>query len=524
MIIIKPKQIADKYNLHNIVSKILYKRGFDQKWKLEQFLDPKLSNLTHPSSLPNIKKISNKIKQYSEFGDKIYAFTDYDQDGTSSAIILDYLLDKLNANYEIMISDRFRDGYGLSNKAIDLMSDAELILTADCGISNHEEIEYANSKNIDVIVLDHHEQDNPPNCDYIDLKVDKGNYSFNQLSGAALTWQVVRYILDEDLYNLLDITALSVIGDLVPLLGDNRIIAKYGLEKITNTKNVGLQSLKNELGISDKEITVGDVGFKLVPCVNAWQRLYGNNQMSFELLTTNDENKAKRLAKKLHEANEERKQMQKEGFESIIDSVNSDDNFIIGKGDFGKGVVGLIAQDLKEKFDKPSIVFGGNGDILKGSARSVTPLNMYEELCKYDNLLENYGGHFKAAGMSIHKENYDKFKKEILESTKDIDYETVHYDMKLDTNQINIPLIEELEVLQPCGMGNPSPKFFIKGVPTNIKTVGKTDDHYKFKLNGIDCIAFNMADESLSNEFIGSLDINEWNMQRSPQIIIRKIL
>jgi single-stranded-DNA-specific exonuclease len=523
VIIIKPKQISNQFNLNPIVAEILYKRGYNEDWEIEQFLNPTLDNLSSPSVIPNIEEIGDKIMKYVEFRDQITIMGDFDSDGVCSSTILYKSLKKLNANVDTLIGNRFHDGYGLSKRLIDKAKDmgTELIITVDMGISEHENIRYANNNGMEVIVFDHHEKDNPPNCDYIDLKVESGYYPFKYLSAAGLVWQICKYF--DESYDLLDFATISTIGDLVPLYGENRMIVNEGLSAITNTNNIGLQALKKELGIEDKEITVGDVGFKISPCINARGRLY-DNQKSFELFTTNDKDKANRLAKKLYNANEERKQMQKEGFESIVDTVNHDENFIIGKGNFGKGVVGLIAQDLKEKYDKPSLVFGGKGKLLKGSGRGMKPLHILNEMKKHEDLFENLGGHKMAFGCSIKEKNYDQLKEKILESTKNIEYKIINYDMKLDTDKINISLIEQLEVFQPCGMGNPSPKFLIEGTTTNITTVGKTNDHYKFNLNGIDCIAFDMADESLSNKFIGSLDINEWNMQINPQIIIRKIL
>lgn len=477
------------------------------------------------------------IEEHIEWDNKIFIFGDYDVDGTTSSAILYKALKKLNAQVEVVIGDRFIDEYGLSKGAIDRMDKkgAGCIITVDCGISNHEEIKYAKSKNIDVIVVDHHEPDNDrdgnkvlPKCEFVDLKAVQGAYEFTELCGAGIAWKVAQYITEEPLYYMLDLVAFATIADVVPLVGENRVMVKHGLQDINDNPNLGLKKLIEVNDFKDREITSGRVGYTLAPCINARGRI-DNNQISFELLSSKDRGRVEEIATILKKENEKRKVMTKEAIADIQEKVDEDDNIIIAQNDIGKGIVGVVAGDIKEDFDKPSVVFGepNKDGICKGSARSCKPLHIKEALDKVPDLLEGYGGHKFAAGLSIHIDNIDRFKKEMLEITEGIEYETTKYDMELDVSDISKSLVYDLEVFNPTGRSNPSPKFLVSGKARRIRPT-KSGEHLMFTINGIDAIAFSMVDQyeklKYNGEVIGSVDINEYRGNKTLQIKVSEIL
>ena len=514
----------NEYGFSGITSKLLIARKKTEKWQIDSFLNDNLNDLHNPALIPGIDKIKKRIMEHVSFGSKIAVAFDMDTDGVSSGSIMYKVLKRLNANVFYQSSDRHRDGYGTSKESIDMMKEkgAGLIIMLDFGISEKENIKYAQSLGIDVIVLDHHDHEDPPDCLFIDLKVEKGLYPFGVYSAAGLTWKVCQYLLNDNLYDLLDIATISTVGDLVPLYGENRVIVKEGLKRIKNTKNIGLQELMRINGLLGKDISSGNIGFQLSPCINAHQRLKFNNNKSLELLTTNDVKIARKIAQELNELNEKRKKITKIALGVVKGKINPDDNIIIIQGDFPSGVVGLIAGDITQEYNKPSIVFGTpvNGSC-KGSARSVRPLSIRDALMASD-LLESKGGHKMAAGCAIKKENISAFKKQMLNYTKDIEYETIKYDMELDTKEINMKLVKELELFQPTGMGNANPKFLFQGKMTDEKVL--KEKHLKFKLDGIDCIAFNCVENGWNDTFIGSLGINEWAGKKTIQIMVRRFL
>jgi single-stranded-DNA-specific exonuclease len=315
---------------------------------------------------------------------------------------------------------------------------------------------------------------------------------------------------------------------MVPLLDENRIIVTEGLNKIKNTKNIGLKELIKQLELNDKKISAGKVGYYITPCINAHHRLKGSNQKSFELLITKSVNRAKEISEELIKLNELRKEETKKGMKIAKKQIeNNNNNFVIIQGDFNSGVVGLIANDIKKEYNKPVIVFSKltNG-ICKGSGRSLKPLHMKETIDKCMDMLENGGGHEFAAGMSIKKSNIPLLKDKIDKLTEGIEYEEIKDDMTLNVTDITYDLINELKIFQPYGKSNPSPKFLFNGKPKKIKKL--KDNHLKFKIKNIECIAFGQADkfdyEKDEIKFIGSLEINKWRGKKKKQINVKKIL
>jgi len=522
--IINSLEISQKYNLSPIISEVLEKRNKNKEWKLDKYLNPKLNDLYNPADIPHIKEFKKNLQLHLEFNDKIYIYGDYDVDGVTSATVLYLVLKEMGANVQVLISDRFKGGYSLSEEEIDQMKDADLIITVDCGINNQKEIEYINSKGIDIMVIDHHESKNIPECLFVDLKVEKNDYQFKHLSAGGLTWKICQYLINKKLYKLLDLVALSTIADLVPLWDENRIIVKEGLKRINSTKNVGLKELLNKWRI--KNIDTGNIGFQIAPCINAPGRLE-NNQISFELLTTNDIRKAREISDYLFKTNEKRKHLTEISLNTAEEKINKKDNLIVIQGNFEPGIVGLIASDIANVFKKPALVFGkSNSDnICRGSGRSLSPLHMYDFLYDFKDYFINIGGHEKAIGCSIEKNKILKLSMEINNKLQGIKYDDViSYDIEISTKKINSNLIKELEIFSPTGMGNSKPKFLIEGEITNV-SITKDQKHLKFLLDGIDCIGFNLAKrkKELKSKIIGCLEFNSWRGKKKIQINVKDI-
>ena len=530
------EEIKNRYNLDNLIAKLLYKRDMTDKEELELFLNGDFDDLHNPTGIPNIKEIAKNIRASLLFGDKVVIFGDYDVDGTSSTALLYRALSRVgsNINLDWMVSNRYRDGYGLSKEAIDIMvdeKDADMIITLDCGISDNENIFYAQEKGVEVIVVDHHENDGElPDCDFLDLKVEQGDYPFKSLCGCGITWKLAQVVLDDELYDLLDIVAMATIADVVPLKGENRLIVKEGLDKIRSGEvNLGIQDLIERNEIQNEDLKSYHFGFNICPMINASGRI-GSAKKPVELMIEDYEMKVSTLGFKLRQDNEERKRLSNNALDDALDKADGDSNIVIYKGEMIKGIVGLVAGDLQEKFHKPTIVFGGEDEEgnLKGSCRSIEPLNMYELLQACEDLLANYGGHKMAAGLSLPKENYEEFVKRVKGLTKGIKYKKVKPDLEIEPDKLSMALTKEIDKLAPFGRSNPKPKFITKEIRAeDVKTVGSSNNHLKFKIDGIDAIGFKMGDklnlvESNNIDVIYQPDINDY-YGKSLQFKVKKI-
>lgn len=525
------KDIQLQANVSELTAEILKKRGLDTKEKLNKYLNPELDNLQSAKYIPDIHKVKRLVEEHIQWDNKIFIYGDYDVDGTSSSAIMAEALNKLGARYETVISNRFVDGYGLSMTSANKMIDkgASLVITVDCGISNHKEIEYLKDNGVDVIVIDHHEANEAPDTLFVDLKVKNGGYKFKEMCATGVTWKVGQYLTGEGLFEYIDIVALATIADVVPLKDENRIIVKHGLEKINNNPVSGIKALKNIAELNNKKISSGHIGFQIAPRINAKGRL-DTNKLSYELLVEDDYNKALKKAEILDKFNEKRKIMSERALKDISEKVSKDDSIIIAQNDIGKGIVGLVAGDLKEKFEKPSIVFGkpDSKGVCKGSGRGFYPLHMKEALDEAGHLLETWGGHAMAGGLSIKQENIEEFKKFMLDYTKDIKYKTIKYDLKISIMDINKRFVKEInDIFAPVGAGNPSPKLFFDNRILKPDTT-RTGEHLIFKIGNINGIGFGLGEEMWDIEeddrIVGSVDFNEYRGRRNLQIKAKKII
>lgn len=502
--------------MNNFVKKILNARGYNSEEAIDEFLNPQ----PHDRKLmKNITEVSDKIKEYID--KKITIFGDYDCDGISSSTILYKTLKNMKWGSLQVYTPERKEGYSLSKKAIDGFEDTDLLITVDCGISSHEEIKYAQSKGIEVIVIDHHEGQEPP-CLYVDPKV--GNeYPFRDLAGVGVTYKVCQELLNSELKSLIDYVAFATIADVMPLVDENRWIVQEGLKRLNNYPSEPFKKMIREL--KSKEITAGYVGYVLAPIINAGGRMDNAKLASKYMLHEYEYSfQAEEDLKTLIEYNQQRKAVEKNTAKQI--EFDKDKNIVIADMPMPRGIVGLVAGRLKEQEDKPAIVI--DTKTLKGSCRSIKPLNMVETLSKVEDLLKGYGGHKMASGFQIKEGKLEEFKQRMYELTEGIEYELIKYDDELSPYGFTKYDVKALDELQPFGVGNPKPKFKIDNIrPYDIRIL--KDEHLSFKIgSNVKCIGFNLADKSDDlvdgSSIIGQLDINHYAGNEYLQVIVKRII
>ncbi|KYH29995.1 MAG: single-stranded-DNA-specific exonuclease RecJ [Clostridium thermopalmarium] len=520
-------KLAREAGVNSIIAKILAGRKIQNAEEIKKFMRASLNDLHNPFLMKDMDLGTDIILDAIDEGKKIIIYGDYDADGVTSTTILYKGLLNLDANVEYYIPDREAEGYGMSKDRIKILKEegAEVILTCDNGISAVEEVKLAKELGMQVVVTDHHELpfiDTEEGREYIIPEADaiinpKRNdcsYPFKFLCGAGIAFKFIQALylklgLDEkEAYKFIEIAGIGTICDVVDLIGENRIIAKNSLEMIKNTENLGLKALMDVLGIKDKEIKSYNIGFMIGPCINATGRL-DTASLSVELFTTNDIHRAKELANILYELNKIRQDMTMKNVDDIVQIIQNSDLkndkvLVIYKEDIHESIAGIVAGKIKEKFNLPTIILTKGKEMPKGSGRSIEEYNLFEELLKCKDLIDKFGGHPMAAGLSIKKENIPILRKRLNENcklTKEDITPKIKIDKRIPLGFVNEELINSLEDLEPFGKGNSAPLFAEKGILiSEIKFLGKDQNTLKLScfINNkekIDAIAFNRADE-----------------------------
>ena len=494
---VDPLIIAKDLGINEIISKILINRDIIDYKDIEIFLNPKLESLHSPTLMMDLELGASIIKEKIEKNKKIRIVGDFDVDGVISVYILYISLRKLGANVDFTIPDRVQDGYGINNEIIQKAKQEgiDTIITCDNGISAIEQVKRAKELGLTMIITDHHdlpyiEEDGVkkytiPEADaVINPKRLDCDYPFKKLCGAGVAYKLIQqihflfHINPEETHLLLEFVAIATVCDVVDLVDENRIIVKKGLELINNTKNIGLKNLIIESGINNSNITAYHLGFVIGPTINASGRLE-SALLSLELLMEKEEDKAAEMAKNLRSINEERKRMTSEGLESIIEkieqsSLKNDKILVIFEPQIHESIAGIIAGRIKELYYKPTIVLTKGIDGVKGSGRSIEEYNMFEELTKCKGLLNRFGGHPMAAGLTLDEDNIDKLKIDLNNNTTLSNQDLIpkiYIDMGLPMEYINYGLVEELKDLEPFGKGNSKPLFGEKSLKINSLSV-----------------------------------------------------
>lgn len=469
--------MANKLEIPPLLAMMLDIRGITKEENVINFLQEN-KDFSDPFLMKDMDKAVERITTAVENGEKICVYGDYDADGvTSTSLLYSYLRDSLGADVMFYIPTRTGEGYGMNKSAVDKIHSlgVTLIITVDNGISAREEIDYANSLGIDTVITDHHMPSGaiPKAVAVVNAHQQDDKSPFKDFSGVGVAFKLVMAIegeyadVDSLLENFSDIATLGTIGDIVPLVGENRTLVKNGLRHIQNSDRIGINAMKQESGIAEKEINSSNVAFTLVPRINAGGRL-GSSEKSVNLLLTEDEDEAVTIADKLGMDNRERQSIEKEILASIDEEVRRTPNIVndkilvfAGKG-WHQGVVGIAASRIKDIYDKPTIIIGIDDDgVARGSGRSVEGFSLCDAVFACSEHLTHYGGHPMAVGISLEKEKINDFRKAINAYCKDIKmpYNILHIDCKLNPNQLDLSILDCLSYIEPCGASNPSPIF-----------------------------------------------------------------
>ena len=504
------KSMSLKYGISELMSKLIINRDIFEDEIIKSYVTPEFNKLHNPREMKDLELAVNILKEKIITNKKIRIIGDYDVDGVISVYMLYTALKKCNANVDYEIPDRIKDGYGINEKIIKEAKDdgVDTILTCDNGISAIDQIKYAKELGLTVIVTDHHdipfvEDENnkkiflQSDADAIlNPKQKDCNYKFKSLCGAGVAFKLIEVLYEEvnidkeECYKLIEFLAIATVCDVVDLIDENRIFVKKGLEKINNTTNLGLGELIRENEIQDKTISVYHLGFIIGPCINASGRL-DNAKKGLRLLLADEEDEAVHLAKELVKLNAERKDMTMKGVEDAIEIIEgteiiNDKVLVVYLPDIHESLAGIIAGRIRERYNAPTLIITKGEEFAKGSGRSIEEYNMFEKLLECKELLEKFGGHPMAAGLSIKEENIDKLREKLNENSmlKDEDLiKKIKIDCVLPLDQINFRVIEDLEKLEPFGKGNEKALFGIKDVNViKAQILGKNRNVLKLKL------------------------------------------
>lgn len=544
----KQKQIANKYNISELLAGILLNRGIDED-KIKVFLSPTRSDFYDPFLMPDMQIAVDRIIKAINQKEKMIIYGDYDVDGITSISVLKQFLEERGIEVGYYIPNRLDEGYGLNKEAIKNIADNgyKLMITVDCGISGIEEIEYATSLGIETIVTDHHEPLDilPKAVAVIDAKISTNKYPFNQLAGVGVVFKLIQAIsikldLDEKEYlKYLDLVCVGTISDIVPLVDENRVIAKLGLKLVEVTKNLGLKRLIEVAGY--KKIDSSAVSFGIAPRVNACGRM-GYEEEALKLFLSKDKEEVNKLTESLNKHNIKRQEIEKHIVEEAISKLENEKEIppviVLSGQNWHHGVIGIVSSKITENYFKPSLLLSIEDGIAKGSGRSIPGFDLHEALCKCSGCLEKYGGHAMAVGLSLKEENVEKLKQEITEYANQMKIDEIipiiNVDKQVDLKAININIVKELEMLEPFGEANKKPLFVFKNLKIDSIRTLTEGKHLKLSLKEdnqkIDAIGFGMgylAEDYLIGDkidVVGNIEINSFNGMDNLQINLKDIM
>ena len=547
----KVLEIKEKYGLSELLANILVGRNIIEENQIKVFLEPTRNDFYDPFLLPNMEIAVPRIINAIENKEKIVIYGDYDVDGITSISVLKKFLEDRGLEVSEHIPNRLDEGYGLNKEAIDEInkSGCKLMITVDCGISGLEEVEYANSLGIETIITDHHEplDEFPKAIAVIDAKIKTNKYPFNQLAGVGVVFKLIQAIsiklgLDEKEYlKYLDLVCIGTISDIVPLVDENRVIAKLGLKLVEVTRNIGLRTLLDSIGY--KKINSMSVSFGIAPRINACGRM-GHADEALKLFLTNDKTEAIRLTQKLNDYNKERQDIEKNIFEEALNKINEENieeksAIVLGGDNWHHGVIGIVASKITDMYFKPSILICFEDNKGKGSGRSIPGFDLHKALCETSQYLEKYGGHAMAVGLSLSKEKFEDFKKVFQEyaDSKDINeiIPIINIDKLITEKELNLEAVRDLEKLEPFGEANKCPLIAYKNLRIDSIRVLTEGKHMKLTLkteknNIITAMGFNMgyrAEEYLIGDkvdIVGTLEINAFNGNENIQFNLKDIM
>lgn len=546
----KVEEISNKFNISNLLAKILVNRNVVEDEQIKIFLNPTRNDFYDPFLMPDMEIAVKRILKAIENHEKVIIYGDYDVDGITSTTVLKKFLSERGLDTGYYIPNRLEEGYGLNKNAIEEIAKQKytLMITVDCGISGIEEIELCNNLGIDTIITDHHEQLEklPKALAIIDAKRKDNTYPFRGLAGCGVVFKLIQAISmklgldDKEYLKYLDIVCVGTISDIVPLVDENRVIAKLGLMLIEQTKNIGLKTLITESGY--KKVDSTTISFGVAPRINACGRMGYQNE-ALKLFLTNNIQEAREITAKLNKYNAQRQSKEKEIFEQAISELEKEDinnlnSIVLCGDDWHHGVIGIVASKIVEKFFKPTILICFEGDEGKGSGRSLPGFDLHDALVSSSEYLEKYGGHEMAVGVSLKKDMYNGFKKKFEEIATAQNIKEIQPVIKIDgiitSKDISKETVKEIEKLEPFGEKNKMPIFVYKNLKIDSIRALSEGKHLKLTLKDdnllINAIGFNLGD--LSEEYTigdkidiaGVLEINNFGNQEIVQINIKDIM
>ncbi len=547
----KVEEISNKYHVNKLLATILANRNIVNEEQIRLFLNPTRNDFHNPYLMTDMEKAINRIVEAIEKQEKVTIYGDYDVDGITSITVLKSFLKDRGLEVSQYIPNRLNEGYGLNKNAIDKIYNdgCELMITVDCGISAIKEIEYANSLGIETIVTDHHEPGNelPNALAVIDNKRKDSTYPFRELAGVGVVFKVIQALgmkldlKEEEYLKYLDIVCIGTISDIVPLVDENRVIAKLGLLLIRQTKNIGLRSIIQSSGYT--KIDSNSISFGIAPRINACGRM-GKAEDALQLFLSKNINEVTKLTNQLNEYNRLRQDTEKKIFENAIQQIEEEhlaENATITVGGYNwhHGVIGIVSSKITEMYFKPSILLSFEEDgVGTGSGRSIPGFDLHEALSKCTDTIEKFGGHSMAIGITIKKEKFEAFKKEFEEIAKEAKIEEIvpiiNIDAKIDFSNINKEMVESLKELEPFGEGNKMPVFAFKNLKIDSIRALSEGKHLKLTLKEgntvVNAIGFNMGelveDYRIGDriDVVGVLEVNTFNGVDTLQINMKDIM
>lgn len=528
---------------------LLVHRGVDTPEAFDSYYHVTRDRFHDPFLMLDMDVAVKRILDARDKGEQVYIYGDYDVDGVTSTSVLYMYLDELGCKVDFYIPDRHEEGYGINAEAVSKLKElgADVMVSVDTGITAVDQVDHANELGIDVIITDHHECQEviPRALAVINPKRPDNPYPFKLLAGVGVTFKLIHALAiktstEHLIWKYLDIVAVGTVADIVPLHGENRIITKLAFETMPTTWNPGLKALMRVTEMEGKKMTAGRIGFGIGPRLNAAGRIKHAKE-AVELFVSHDEQRCMTIAEELDEVNKERQALERKIFEEAVDIIETTMDpegqhvIVVASDGWHHGVIGIVASRLVEKYYRPVIILAIEDGIASGSARSVEGFSIYDALYANKEVFDKFGGHEMAAGMSLKAGLIEQLRTGLntyaqAHMAEDTLIPKLKVDMSLDAQQVSIPFIEELQNMEPFGIGNREPSFEIRSQVSEVKKIGKDMSHLRIgfgkNLNGI---GFSMAeasdwlDEGQTARVVCTLDINEWRQQRNPQMMLRDI-
>jgi len=542
------KKIQEEFKISRLLANIIVNKGLKTKEEIDVFLNPTREDFHDPYLMPDMEIAVNRIIKAIENKEKVIIYGDYDVDGITSITVLKKFLADRGLNVDEYIPNRLDEGYGLNKAAIEKIVSEKynLMITVDCGISGIEEVEYANSLGLETIVTDHHEPAEvlPNAIAVVDAKRKDNKYPCNQLAGVGVVFKLTQAIsqrlnLDAKEYlKFLDIVCVGTISDIVPLVDENRVIAKLGLKLVEVTRNIGLKTLLNQIGY--KKIDSSAISFGVAPRINACGRM-GHEKEALNLFLTDDPIEAQNIAQRLNDYNRQRQDIEKRIYSEVLEKTEKGEKdkscIVLADENWHHGVIGIVASKITDMYYKPSILICFEDGEGKGSGRSVPGFDLYEGLSNCNQYIDKFGGHAMAIGISVSKENFPKFKEQFEKYTDNANIKSlvpvIKIDSEISIKDMQIDSVKELNMLEPFGEANKMPIFMYRNLKIDSIRALSEGKHLKLTLKDdnlvIDAIGFNMgylADEYLLGEKIdvaGNLEVNSFNGRETIQISLKDI-